>query len=95
VLAAGIDGVNHRIEPGDAVAGDPHDLPAGDKTARGIERMPETLGEAASALAADSFFAELLDHVFIEEYLAMKRFAWTTYIQHVSDWELEKYAETF
>jgi glutamine synthetase len=95
VLAAGIDGVNNHIEPGDAVAGDPHDLSTGEKTARGIERMPETLGEAANALAADSFFAELLNNVFIEEYLAMKRFAWTTYIQQVSDWELEKYAETF
>ena len=60
MLAAGIDGVNNRIEPGDAVAGDPHDLPTGEKTARGIERIPETLGEAANALAADSFFAELL-----------------------------------
>ena len=26
---------------------------------------------------------------------AMKRFAWTRYIQHISDWELETYAETF
>ena len=57
--------------------------------------MPETLGEAANALAADSFFVELLNNVFIEEYLAMKRFAWTSYIQHVSGWEMEKYAETF
>ena len=87
--------MNNRIEPGDAVAGDPHDLPAGEKKARGIERMPETLGEAVNALAADSFFAELLGNVFIEEYLALKRFAWTTYIQHVSNWELETYAETF
>lgn len=95
VLAAGMDGVNHRIEPGDAVAGDPHDLPDGEKRQRGIERLPESLGEAAGALAADPFFTELLNNVFIEEYLAMKRFAWTTYIQHVSGWEIEKYAETF
>jgi glutamine synthetase len=95
VLAAGMDGVNHRIEPGDAVAGDPHDIPDGEKQQRGIERLPESLGNAAGALAADPFFKELLNHVFIEEYLAMKRFAWNSYIQHVSDWEMEKYAETF
>jgi glutamine synthetase len=95
VLAAGMDGVNHRIDPGDAISGDPHDLPDEAKQKQGIERLPESLGEAAGALACDPFFRELLGNVFIDEYLAMKRFAWTTYIQQVSDWELEKYAETF
>jgi glutamine synthetase len=95
VLAAGIDGVINQIEPGLPVDADPHDLPAEEREERGIERLPETLGQAAQALAADTFFIDVLGQVFVEEYLALKRFAWTEYINHVSAWEIDNYAEVF
>ncbi|MBI9082405.1 MAG: glutamine synthetase [Desulfobacterales bacterium] len=95
VLAAGIDGMENRIEPGPGVNGDPHDLPAEEKRAAGIERLPQTLGEAAQALAADPFFPELLGPVFVEEYLALKRFAWSEYIRQISPWETETYVDAF
>ena len=41
-LAAGMDGVKHRIEPGASVNMDPHDMPAEERQGRGIERLPES-----------------------------------------------------
>ena len=75
--------------------GDPHDLSAEERQQRGIERLPETLGQAVQALAEDTFFIDILGPVFIEEYLALKRFAWSQYINHVSSWEVQNYAEAF
>jgi glutamine synthetase len=94
-LTAGMDGVKHRIEPGASVNMDPHDMPAEERQARGIERLPETLGQAVEALDADALFTEVLGRVFVEEYLTLKRFAWTEYINQVSAWEVETYAEAF
>ncbi|MFH1139964.1 MAG: glutamine synthetase family protein [Pseudomonadota bacterium] len=95
VLAAGLDGVKNRIDPGPPLASDPHDLGPEERAARGIRRLPETLAEAADALEKDVFFRELLGDVFVEEYLKLKRFAWTEYIRHVSDWEVINYSEAF
>lgn len=95
VLAAGMDGVKNRIDPGPPVTMDPHDLSPEERSRLGIERLPETLGDAADALAADPFFTDLLGQVFVEEYLALKHFAWKEYLSQVSDWEIENYIEVF
>jgi glutamine synthetase len=95
VLAAGMQGVQNRLEPGLPVASDPHDLGADERRKRGIERLPRNLDQAAACLEADPFFDELLGRVFWEEYIALKRYQWTEYHNHVTDWELEKYADVF
>jgi glutamine synthetase len=95
VLAAGMDGIRNKIEPGEPVTLDPHDLEAGQRESRGVARLPETLGQAVEALHNDAFFSEILGPVFFDEYLTLKRFAWNAYINHVSAWEMETYAEAF
>jgi len=95
VLAAGMDGVNNRIDPGEPVMGDPFHMTDAERAERGIARLPETLGEAATALEKDTFFKALLGDVFYEEYIKIKRFAWTQYIRHVSDWETAHYLKVF
>jgi glutamine synthetase len=94
-LAAGMDGITHRIEPGVSVNMDPHDMPAEERQVLGIERLPETLEQAVEALNSNALFTEVLGQVFVEEYLTLKRFAWTEYINQVSKWEVETYAEAF
>ena len=95
VLAAGMNGVKNKIDPGEPLESDPYDLGPEERAARGIVRLPETLGEAADALEKDLFFRDLLGDVFFEEYIKIKRFAWTQYIRQVSEWELTNYAEAF
>ncbi len=94
-LAAGMDGIKNRIDPGEPVLMDPDDMSETQRRDRGITRLPRTLGEAADALEADNFFREILGEVFLDEYLMLKRFAWEQYLQHVSQWEIETYTEAF
>ena len=94
-LAAGMDGIANHIDPGQPVLQDPHELPEQERQTRGITRLPRTLAEATDALAADLFFKDLLGEVFWDEYIQLKRFAWNRYIEHVSDWEIQTYAEIF
>ncbi len=94
-LAAGIDGIEHNMDPGQPVMKDPYDLSEQERRTRGIRRLPTTLGEALDALAADDFYRNVLGEVFWDEYIKLKRFAWTRYIEHVSDWEIEKYLEAY
>jgi glutamine synthetase len=95
VLAAGLDGIKNKIDPGRPVDGDPHDLGEEERSKRGIRRLPQTLGEAVAALESDEFFKDVMGEVFLDEYIKLKRFAWTNYIQHVSDWETTNYVEAF
>ena len=94
-LSAGINGIQHKIDPGQPVMQDPHELSPEERRSRGITRLPATLAEAVDALAADEFYRNLLGEVFWDEYIMLKRFAWTRYIEHVSDWEIEKYIDAF
>jgi len=94
-LAAGLDGIRNRIDPGDHVPSDPHDMLDSQRIDMGISRLPETLGDAIKALSDDLFFKEVLGEVFYEEYIMLKKFAWNQYIQQVTSWEIEKYMEAF
>jgi len=94
-LAAGMDGVKNRIDPGQPVMADPHDLDEATRRKMNITRLPRTLGEAITSLEADTFYKSLLGDVFFEEYIMLKRFAWNTYIEHVSDWESALYMEAY
>ena len=43
----------------------------------------------------DQLFEELLGEVMFSEYLKLKRFDWLAYNRHVSQWEIDRYAEIF
>lgn len=94
-LAAGMDGIRHCMDPGSPVLNDPFDLSEAERQARGITRLPATLGQAIEALKADEFYKTLLGEVFFEEYILLKGFAWQRYIGHVSDWETDLYMKAF
>lgn len=94
-LAAGMDGIQNRIDPGKPVLSDPYELSDDQRREMNISRLPATLGEAIQALEADTFYQSVLGEVFFQEYILLKRFAWTRYIEHVSDWESALYMEAF
>ena len=95
VLAAGMDGIENGIDPGEPVTTDPYDMSEEERESRGVRRLPKTLGEAVDALEADKLFERVLGKTFYEEYILLKRFAWDQYIRHVSDWEIDNYADKF
>jgi glutamine synthetase len=86
VLAAGLDGIERRIEPSAAFQGNGYQ-------ATGFPRIPRTLYEAidcweASDLARRAFGDEVHAH-----YLNMAVIEQETYDSIVTDWERERYFE--
>lgn len=86
-LAAGLDGVRRQLEPPAMASPDPY--------ASGGQRLPTTLGEAAEALASDSFYREALGDVLVDYLVQMKRAEWNRFLGTVTDWEMREYLEVF
>ena len=56
VLAAGLDGVKKKIEPGDQVKEDIFQMNKAERSKRNIDVLPANLGEALDALESDRKF---------------------------------------
>jgi glutamine synthetase len=73
LLAAGLDGIEHSLDPGPPLAVDPGSLSEKERRARGIERLPATLREALDALSCDAVLTAALGPLLTTSYLAVKR----------------------
>lgn len=92
-LVAGLDGIDSQREP---PAPCTHDLY--ERRAQGLEmpeRLPKNLGDALAALERDEALRLALGEAFCAQLLALKRAEWDAYSLHVSDWELQRYADAF
>jgi len=95
VIAAGLDGINRKLDPGPAQNLNLYELSPAELITKGIKVLPQNLGEAVDALAADPLFAETLGSEIIGEFIKLKRMEWVEYSRHVSDWEVGRYLEFF
>ncbi len=95
ILAAGLDGIKNKMDPGQALSVDPGDMTEVEREKMGIFRLPETLGEAIVALKEDTFFKSVMGEVMVDEYVKLKRYNWSEYIHHVTKWEIDKYIDIF
>lgn len=95
ILAAGQDGIERELDPGDPVNQDPSALSPAEREERGIQRYPETLGEAITELENDDVLADALGDTLYEAYLAIKRFEWNEAASTVTDWDVDTYTRQF
>ena len=79
VIAAGLDGLERRLEPPDPVEVDPATIPEEERARRGIVRLPTTQEEALNALEADDVLTSALGRVLAGSYLAVRRSEWAAY----------------
>ena len=86
VIAAGLDGVEARADPGERLdvdmqaEGDRVDAP----------RLPRNLLDALRAFEADEALGAALGEPFRAAYLKLKRAEWDAYMAHFTDWERER-----
>ena len=73
LLAAGLDGMERKLDPGEPALVDPDALSEADRKRRGIRRLPTSLGEALDALERDEVLRAALGEVLAKEYLVVKR----------------------
>ncbi|GJD93259.1 type III glutamate--ammonia ligase [Methylobacterium iners] len=95
VLAAGLEGVRERIDPGAPNEDNLYDLDDAARAERGIEFLPQTLAEAVDAFAADPLVEATLGKALRDEFIRYKRAEWEEYHLTVSAWEIERYSHMF
>ena len=98
-LAAGLDGIDRGLDPGEPNRDNLHVLPAEEVAARGIRSLPPTLLHAMDELVADDVLREALgktpDGDYIDYYAKVKREEFHAWHSEVSDWEVERYLTLF
>lgn len=95
MIAAGLEGIADGLDPQE-----PNDVNLFEqseqyRSERGIAWLPRTLDEAISALEADELAHTVLGEKMMSTWVEFKRQEWTDYINHVSDWELQRYLKQF
>lgn len=73
LLAAGLDGIEKRIEPGEPQEIDPGNYSDEERARLGIQRLPTTLSEALDELEHDTVLTEALGPLLATSYIAVKR----------------------
>lgn len=91
ILAAGVDGIRHRLPAGERNDRNMYEVPLEELRRDGIELLPATLDEAVSCLEGDPVLMAALGPEYGPAYVAAKRAEWRAYHNSVSGWELENY----
>lgn len=73
LIAAGLDGLQNRIDPGEPQDIDPGNYSDEERKQRGIARLPMTLDEALNELEKDTVLTEALGPLLTTSYVAVKR----------------------
>ncbi len=89
-LAAGLDGVARRIDPGDPNLGNLYALDRKSVEVRGLRILPQTLIEALDELERDEVVREALGPI-SSSFLELKRDEWREYHSQVESWEIDRY----
>lgn len=95
MLAAGLDGIENKIDPGPANSENLYELPEQELERRKIDFLPTTLREALDCFERDSILQQALGKDYAAYYAAVKRDEWRQYHQSISQWERDHYLHTF
>jgi glutamine synthetase len=99
ILAAGLDGIDHKIDPGPPNTENLYEVPEDELRRRGITTLPGNLLDATRNLAADPVLREALGPVigedYVDYYIRVKQREWDEFHQRVTDWEIDNYLTLF
>ncbi|HVF08236.1 MAG TPA: type III glutamate--ammonia ligase [Actinomycetota bacterium] len=99
LLAAGLDGIDNKIDPGDPNLGNLYESTEEERAERGIEMLPGNLLDATRNLEHDDVLREAFgrgrDEDYLDYYIRVKQREWHTYHDRVSDWEVDRYLSLF
>ena len=90
LLRAGLDGIRNEIDPGEPQQGNTYDLL---QQGVEIEKVPDSLGAALEALAADEVVQSAMPGRLYKVFDHYKRDEWERYLAAVTDWERDEYLE--
>ena len=91
VLAAGLDGIERDLDPGEPVNQDAYKLTAKDLGKYGALGLPKRLDKAIEEFERDELAQQLFGENFHRTYVRTKLDEWDEYNTVVTDWEMRKY----
>lgn len=94
-LKAGLDGIQHRIEPPRPVNRNIYTMTAREKAELGIDALPSNLAEAVEELKKDEVILEALGEHIVSHFIQAKQIEWDIYRTQVHQWEVDQYLGVF
>jgi glutamine synthetase len=95
VLAAGLEGIEQRIDPGEPHTDNMYVKSEAELKALGVGYLPRSLGEALDAFEVDPLTRQVFGESMHRAWLDYKREEWMSYNYHITDWEKSRYLKMF
>lgn len=95
VLAAGLEGIRENLDPGAPHTDNMYLKTPAELAELGVRQLPETLEQAIDAFTADPLSRRVFGETMFAAWTEFKRAEWTSYINHVSDWEYQRYLKFY
>ncbi|MBA3332788.1 MAG: type III glutamate--ammonia ligase [Actinobacteria bacterium] len=99
ILAAGIDGIENKIDPGEPNAENLYATPYDELRARGLDTLPPNLLQATMELERDEVIREALgegrNEDYVDYFIRVKQDEWNRYHEQVTPWEIKEYLTRF
>ncbi|AFK17986.2 type I glutamate--ammonia ligase [Haloferax mediterranei ATCC 33500] len=95
LIHAGLDGIERELDCADPVRENIYEFDEEKREEYGIETLPKDLGAAVDALEEDEVIQNALGEHVTEKFVEAKRSEFKDYLVAVSEWEIDRYLETF
>ncbi len=99
MLAAGVDGVRRRLDPGEPNSANLYELSEAERAAQGIELLPANLLDATRELERNEVLRAAFGRTragdYVDYYIAVKRREWQQAHEQITRWELDRYLQLF
>ncbi|MEM2942072.1 MAG: type I glutamate--ammonia ligase [Candidatus Bathyarchaeia archaeon] len=93
MLAAGLDGIRKKREPGRPLRMDMYELTAEEKREYGVGELPTTLRDAIEHLTTDEVLQRTLGSHIYDSFVDLKFEEWNQFCLYVTPWEIMKYLD--
>jgi glutamine synthetase len=91
MLQAGLEGIERGYELPEPMEQNLYHLTPDERAQRGIEQLPETLGEAIEVAAESELVLRVLGEHTFKRFIEIKREEWEEYRVQVTPWEIERF----
>jgi glutamine synthetase len=99
MLAAGLDGVERGLDPGEPNSANLYEMHAEQREAAGIELLPANLLDAVRELEGNDVLRRALgktrDGDYVDYFAKVKRREWQQAHEQITQWELDRYLQLF
>jgi glutamine synthetase len=100
VLAAGLDGIERGLDPGEATTElNLHELTEDQRNDLGVEMLPATLLDATRELERDDVLREALGHTgredYVDYFVRVKQQEFKIAHEQITQWEIDRYLQLY